>query len=266
MTAVSDKSHLQREIELHRHISDDYRIRYGHPFSQFYNRYWNGRLIALLPRDRQARVLDLGCGTGFLLDDLIQHYPHAVGFDLSESMLAVAREKERVAHRLVAGDGGQLPFKDACFDAVVCRGSLHHLPELDTALCEIRRVLAENGSLIFTEPSNDALLIRAARRVMYHLSDKFDEEDEGYHLTSLVRAMEEAGFAPQDVGRFGFLGYAFAGFPDRLGWLIHLPGSMLLTRLFIAVDKTIEHLPGIRRLCFQILGAVGKRHETPEDE
>lgn len=260
---MPDKSHLQREITLHQHISEDYRVRYGYPFAKFYNRYWNERLITLLPHGKQAKVLDLGCGTGFFLNDLIQSYPNSIGFDLSEAMLSVAKEKESMAHRLVAGDGGCLPFKDEHFDAVVCRGSLHHLSDLGTALHEIHRVLAENGILVFSEPSNDAFLIRAARRIMYHLSDKFDEEDEGYHLTALVRAMEETGFAPQDVGRFGFLGYAFAGFPDRLGWLIHLPGNMLLTRFFIAVDKIIERLPGIRRLCFQIIAVAKKWREVP---
>ena len=250
---MADISQQQREIELHERIADDYRSRYGYRFSTYYHHYWNDRLISLLPEGRQLRVLDLACGTGFLLRDLVKVFPATVGIDLSAAMLAVAREKEEVTGRLIAGDACLLPFADGSFDTVVCRGSLHHFPDAEGTFGEIHRVLVKGGQVVFSEPSNEAFLIRAARKIMYHLSDKFDEEDEGYHLGAFVSQLEGARFNVEFSGRMGFLAYALSGFPDRLGLLKYVPGSLWLTRLFIFLDQLIEKVPVIQRLCFAIL-------------
>ena len=250
---MNDLSQQQREIELHERIADDYRSRYGYAFSTYYHHYWNDRLISLLPKERELRVLDLACGTGFLLRDLVKVFPTTIGIDLSASMLAVASEKKELTGRLIAADACLLPFANGSFDAVVCRGSLHHFPNADLAFHEIHRVLVEGGQVVLSEPSNEAFLIRAARKIMYHLSDKFDEEDEGYHLGAFVSQLQDARFDVVFSDRMGFLAYALSGFPDRLGLLKYIPGSLWLTRLFILLDQLIEKIPVVQRLCFAII-------------
>lgn len=263
---MSESERLRREIELHEAIADDYRERYGFPFSSFYNHYWNDRIIGLVPGDRKLRVLDLGCGTGFFLSDLVASFPDSYGLDLSQAMLGVAREKDAIRHRLVAGDGTRLPFADGSFDVVLCRGSLHHLPNLNTALAEINRVLSDDGYLAFSEPSNGAFIIRLARKIMYHLSDKFDEEDEGYRLQQLADLVASKGFHIRTMQHMGLLGYTFAGFPDRLGLFKYLPGSLALTRAFVALDEMIERTPFLHTQCFQILGLAQKCDATGRTE
>jgi ubiquinone/menaquinone biosynthesis C-methylase UbiE len=255
---MSERSHLKREIELHEKIAEDYRLRYGYPFSLFYNRYWNHILIKLLPQKKGLRILDLGCGTGFFLEDISKCHANTVGLDLSEAMLAIGKEKPGVG-RFVAGDGSNLPFISESFDVIVCRGSLHHMPNLEATLSEIYRVLVPEGRVIITEPSNDAWLIRLSRKLMYHISDNFDEEDEGYHLSDLERRFEKSGFNSKIVRRFGFLGYVFSGFPDRLGILKHVPGSLSITKVFIWIDQIVEKTPVLKHLCFQIMGSFEKR-------
>ena len=53
--------------------------------------------------------------------------------------------------------------------------------------------------------------------------------------------------------KFGVLAYVFAGFPDHLGVLRFLPGSALLTRLFIGLDRVLCALPGLSLLGFHVL-------------
>ncbi|PIS19245.1 MAG: hypothetical protein COY36_01525 [Zetaproteobacteria bacterium CG_4_10_14_0_2_um_filter_55_20] len=258
VSGMSERSHLQREIELHERIAEDYRLRYGYSFSLYYNRYWNRVLIKLLPQKRDLRVLDLGCGTGFFLEDVSRIHTQSVGLDLSVAMLAIGREKPGL-ERFVAGDGSCLPFASESFDVIVCRGSLHHMPDLERTLSEMHRVLARGGRVVITEPSNDALLIRLARKFMYHVSENFDEEDEGYHLDDLEKRFEKAGLSPIVVRRFGFFGYVFAGFPDRLGILKYIPGSLLFTKVFIWMDNIVEKTPILKHLCFQIVGSFEKK-------
>jgi SAM-dependent methyltransferase len=96
-----------------------------------------------LPAD--ARILDVGCGRGFLLHEFTRILPRCTvaGFDVSEYGLATAKEELRdrlFAHR--AQD--PYPFADRSFDLVISVNALHNLPvrECAAALAEMERVAA----------------------------------------------------------------------------------------------------------------------------
>ena len=88
------------------------------------------------------RVLDVGCGKGFLLFDLGITVPglEIVGIDISE--YAIANAKEEVRTRCKVGNAISLPFEDKSFDLVLSITTLHNLYcfDLDKALREIVRV------------------------------------------------------------------------------------------------------------------------------
>lgn len=92
------------------------------------------------------RVLDVGCGKGFLLYDFTQVLPgiEVVGLDISK--YAIDNAKEEVKPFLVEGHAKKLPFEDKSFDLVVSITTLHNLYcyELDSALREIERVGKKN--------------------------------------------------------------------------------------------------------------------------
>ena len=91
------------------------------------------------------RVLDLGAGTGVASQALANAGAHPVGLDLAVEMLA-HRGAERPPG--VAGDARALPFRDGAFDAVVAAFSLNHVPDLELALAEARRVTRTGGLLL----------------------------------------------------------------------------------------------------------------------
>ncbi len=88
------------------------------------------------------RVLDVGCGKGFLLHDLSQAVAglEVCGIDISE--YAIKHAKEEVKPFLRVGDANRLPFEDRRFDLVISITTLHNLYcyDLDAALREIERV------------------------------------------------------------------------------------------------------------------------------
>ncbi len=92
------------------------------------------------------RVLDVGCGKGFLLYDFTQVLPgiEVVGLDISK--YAIENAKEEVKPFLLEGHAKKLPFDDKSFDLVVSINTLHNLYcyELDSALREIERVGKKN--------------------------------------------------------------------------------------------------------------------------
>lgn len=92
------------------------------------------------------RVLDIGCGKGFLLYDFTQVLPgiEVVGIDVSD--YAIENAKEEVKPFLKGCHAKELPFDDNSFDLVVSINTLHNLYcyELESALREIERVAKKN--------------------------------------------------------------------------------------------------------------------------
>ncbi len=88
------------------------------------------------------RILDVGCGKGFLLYDLTQVVPgiEIRGIDISE--YAIKNAKEEISTFLQVADAVQLPFEDKSFDLVISINTLHNLYCYDMviALKEIMRV------------------------------------------------------------------------------------------------------------------------------
>ncbi|WP_044561719.1 class I SAM-dependent methyltransferase [Azospirillum sp. B4] len=88
------------------------------------------------------RVLDVGCGKGFLLHELTQVVPGLEIAGLDISAYGVANAKEEVRPFLEVGDCRRLPYADGAFDCVISLGTLHNLPieGVFQALAEMERV------------------------------------------------------------------------------------------------------------------------------
>jgi len=98
---------------------------------------------------RVSKVLDLGCGTGMLLDELARRSAFVVGIDSSPEMLELAR-KRRGSAALVLADADHLPFTDRSFDAVVSVTLLQNMPNPAATVREVARVTKPGGIVIMT--------------------------------------------------------------------------------------------------------------------
>jgi arsenite methyltransferase len=99
------------------------------------------------------RVLDVGCGPGFYVAELLEDAGangSAVGVDSSDAMLAMAAERcSRFDGAVFAeGDATSLPVADADFDAAVCVQVLEYVPDVEAALRELHRALRPGGRLV----------------------------------------------------------------------------------------------------------------------
>jgi SAM-dependent methyltransferase len=112
----------------------------------------------------ETRLLDIGCGSGALIELLasrVRFRTPPVGIDLSTTMLGLSDPK-RVS--LVEGSGVQLPFADESFDVITCAHVAKHLDDasLLAMLAEIRRVLSFGGIAVMWDfaPTRSRLLNR----------------------------------------------------------------------------------------------------------
>ena len=113
---------------------------------------------------RQARVIDVGCGTGSLLLALRRRgVSQMVGNDISLDMLEVAKRKLPDVE-FVAGPVEQASFPPESADVISGYSVLHHLPDLELFFRWLARTLRPGGVFGFTEPNASAVLESPAGR------------------------------------------------------------------------------------------------------
>jgi ubiquinone biosynthesis O-methyltransferase len=101
---------------------------------------------------RGLRVLDVGCGGGFMAEALAKRGAIVTGIDPSSGAIASARRHAQASDLTIAyrvGSGEHLPFADGVCDIVVCVDVLEHVEDLDQVLVEVRRVLRPGGLFLF---------------------------------------------------------------------------------------------------------------------
>ncbi len=195
-TPSGDRGETLRTQRLYARFAPVYDI-VSRVFSLARWRVWQAKVLPYA----HGRVLDLGCGTGVLLERLAPG-GEAIGVDLSPAMLARAarRQTERgLAAALVCGDAQHLPFRDGAFDSVLSTFAVNAIPDLEQTLAEMLRVLRTGGSLAFTsvgESQRGGLATRLGAAVWRLEGDSIRDE---------VAALRRLGVEPrrEDFGPLG---------------------------------------------------------------
>lgn len=221
------------EIDVQNHVADYYvEKRYKGLGLKYHS-----RIIKEMMEGIDGKILDVGTGVG-IIHDL---YPELdiYGIDVSTRMLDHNKGKCWVA------SATDIPFDDNFFDSVVCRSVLHHIPETEKALREIRRVLKPGGKFVCWE-TNKSWLATLVRRHTQH-GDHFSEFHSSF--SDLPRIIRHH-FFNLVVKYQGYIGYPLYGFPDICDFARFIPsffsGAMVL-------DEFISRVPIINKLGFAIM-------------
>jgi 2-polyprenyl-6-hydroxyphenyl methylase/3-demethylubiquinone-9 3-methyltransferase len=99
---------------------------------------------------RSLRILDAGCGGGFLSNYLATQGHTVVGLDFASDALKVARLHDATGRvEFIQGDAYRLPFQDGAFDAICCMDFLEHVEEPELSIREAARVLVPGGLFVY---------------------------------------------------------------------------------------------------------------------
>ena len=145
--------------------------------------------------DRQLRdFLDLGTGTGRMLEIFGPHVEHAVGIDISREMLAVARvnlERANLRNCTIRhGDIYQLPLAGASFDGAIFHQVLHYADRPSLAIAEAARMLRPQGKLVIVDFAPHALEFLRKEHAHRHL---------GFADAEVLQWCRDAGLVPEPV-------------------------------------------------------------------
>jgi len=105
-------------------------------------------------RGEQVRTLEIGIGSGAHSAELAAKGHSVAGVDISRVLLLKAQRQFPILGKafLAAADATQLPFQECLFDRVFCVATLHHLPEPESGIKEMLRVLKPGGRFCIIEP------------------------------------------------------------------------------------------------------------------
>lgn len=211
------------------------------------------------------RVLDVGCGTGYLTGKSKFFFPESsvVGLDFSEGMLAKLQEKYENTFA-VAADAQQLPFKDKSFDLIVSNLAYQWVFDLPKAFLEARRVLSDGG-------------VFAATLFGHHTCDEFftslkatgtSQEDFNRlpKLEDVKSYLTQAGFSTAQVD-YERIQIQFKDLWDLLGWLKAIGANNLSIGKFLgpqalqeANDYCLKNYPYHEGICitFEVIWIYAK--------
>jgi malonyl-CoA O-methyltransferase len=137
---------------------------------------------ALKHLDMNGSVLDVGCGTGLFFSHIATEAETVVGVDVSRRLLLQAKENTRAFGNVhvVQADADNMPFNDACFNAVFAFTVLQNMPKPSETLKEIKRNAKRGAPIVvtglkksFSLEAFQALLQKAGLQVVH-----IDEADE----------------------------------------------------------------------------------------
>ena len=149
-----------------------------------------------------AKILDIGCGSGRHICEAFRiEGVTVVGADVNFDDMVEARGKlnfhEKVGEHgggvwaLSAADVNNLPFKNNSFDLVICSEVLEHIPDHETAVFEIMRVLKPGCNLVVSVPRY------MPEKICWALSDEYHNANRGhiriYKKNELVSLLESSG-------------------------------------------------------------------------
>src|SRR6476659_6174295 len=236
----------------HDAAADEYDAKWGIDFGATGQRQVRQKLAKALGESvggvRFADGLEIGSGTGYFSLNLLQMgtIERLTATDISPGMLrrfSTTAGSLGLEAETVATEAEELPFEDESFDLVFGHAVLHHIPDLDKAFAEFRRVLRPGGMIAFAgEPSRygDTLAALPKRagltlapvwRRLIGAEQRAVAEGEQSHDHSLEGEVDVHAFAPADLRRL----LRDSGFEKR-----HVGGEELLSNAWGWGLRTVE--------------------------
>ena len=171
---------------------------------------WRDEHAALLaPLDLRAgsRVLDYGCGPGFVtlgMAAIVGGEGRAYGVDLNARFVADATRRgdgtEQLSYHLV--EGGRIPLPDGCVDRLLCKNVLEYVPDVQATLAEFRRALEPGGRVLLLDSDWGFVIVEPwgrerTERFFRAAAPAFKTPEMGRRLRA---ELVDAGFEDVDVG------------------------------------------------------------------
>jgi len=168
---------------------------------------WKRRVVMLTHLLKSGmKVLEIGCGTGLLTQEIAKHPVHLYAIDISPELVEIAKQNNAGSHiQFTVGNAYHMTFEDQSFDAILGSSVLHHL-DVNLALKEFYRVLKPGGNICFTEPNMLNPQIAMQKNIPALKKALGDSPDEtAFIIWSIRKKIRSVGFTEVEITPFDFL-------------------------------------------------------------
>lgn len=169
-----------------------------HPFSLVLTTYFKLRVIKKLIKAKKGdRLLDIGCGSGYSLNQLKDKFKEKMGIDISPESLKMAKKYTQA--KLIKGNAAKLPFRNNYFDWIISLDAFEHIKDNNKAIKEVYRTLKQKGFFIIYVPCKEGVLAKTRFAGLFHNSCYLKD----YHLyskKSLENLILKSGFKIKYLG------------------------------------------------------------------
>lgn len=203
-------------------------------------------IVSVKPR----KVLDLGCGGGWLSKILSARGYHTIGIDISDSLIKTATKVAPKNVGFLIGDCMNLPFNNNTFDLIIGMGVLHHL-DLDKTLVECHRVLSENGSMLIMEPNALNPLMAIGRRLVP--MGVCTEDEKPFVPDRLKNGVVKSGFKIKSVEYLFPYSFSVAYLSGKIESRTYQKFIRMMMPVIEKSEKRIENIPLIGEMSSTIV-------------
>ncbi|MBW2975010.1 methyltransferase domain-containing protein [Candidatus Woesearchaeota archaeon] len=162
---------------------------------------------ALSGLSQNAVLLDVGCNTGYVVNTIAKKGYRAVGIDLSEKHIKMAKSRKYGNTAFYVMDASKLRFKENTFDAVILTEVLEHVDEPETVLRETIRVTKKGGRIIIGIPRDVRVYYEGHKHFFtpesfVSLSSKYSDCIEFRNIPGIERHMQVVVTKTRDINEF----------------------------------------------------------------
>jgi SAM-dependent methyltransferase len=279
-----NKKVVDANVEVHSRLAKDYRKSEPHYRDENIEKV-EARIDAIIGGSKIDRALDLGCGTGFMIDILRSRVGEVVGVDVTQEMLnEVDLDIEGAKVRLVNNDTGSYEPGEGSFQLVTAYSFLHHLSDLIPTFETAFKALSDGGTFYadlepnfyFWEAISEvskggsydpvvqreisALLTKGAEieeqygvaEDVFHHAEYGKDVTGGFKETSIVQSLKNVGFSKVECFYHWFIGEGHLINRDSVEKNVSLRDAKLVT-------ECLERALPLSRNLFKYMGFVATK-------
>lgn len=218
-------------------------------------------IIDAIEQAKPRKILDFGCGAGWISKILSSKGYDVTGIDASSWLIKNAMKASHETHFLV-GDCMALPFKENVFDFVIGMGILHHL-DANKALAECFRVSNINATVLFMEPNELNPLAALGRKFMP--ADTYSKNQKPFTPRGFKMAFKKQGWALKYFGYFFPYSFSIAYLLRKVRNRKVLNFLKFIAPLITVSEKKIERIRLLNQLSWTLV-VIAKKLPGMEKE
>jgi 2-polyprenyl-3-methyl-5-hydroxy-6-metoxy-1,4-benzoquinol methylase len=195
-----------------------------------------------LVKNKSAKVLDIGCGSGLMLNAL-EEVGKTFGMDMSDE--AISFSKEIFSGKVEKGFlPDQVPYEESVFDLITALDVIEHVDQDVESLIAIRSRLVPGGKAVITVP---------AYMFLWSAFDDLNEHKRRYTLTELNTKLTQAGFTVQKISYFNTLLFPVVFVVRMLNKLLKRSGESDVDIPSFPLNFILEKIFGIEKYLLRFI-------------